>query len=76
MVGRGVYVSESFPLPLARKLELAMTGALQHAGQQQAALPDAMPAQSLRSAPAMPELSAGLASWLHSCGMLRAAMAK
>jgi len=66
VVGRGVYISESFPLPLARKLELAMTGVLEHGGQQQATL------RSQSSLPAS-ELSAGLASWLHSCGMLRAA---
>jgi hypothetical protein len=69
VVGRGVYISESFPLPLARKLELAMTGALPQGGQQVAAL---------RSQPTVPaaELSAGLAAWLHGCGMLRAALSK
>ena len=40
-VGRGVFISESFPLPLARKLELVMTGALHHSGEQQARVRDA-----------------------------------
>ncbi len=64
VVGRGVYVSESFPLPLARKLELAMTGVLAQSGQQEAAVPAIVPKG---------ELSAGMAKWLHSCGMLRVA---
>ena len=62
-VGRGVFISESFPLPLARKLELTMTGALQHSGERQARL--AKPA---------PELSASLARALSRYGVLRAAL--
>jgi hypothetical protein len=62
-VGRGVFVSESFPLPLARKLELTMTGALQHSGEQQARLGgDA------------PELSESVARMLGRFGMMRVAL--
>ena len=67
-VGRGVFISESFPLPLARKLELAMTGALHHSGEQQAR--DAMPAVTNES----PELSENLVHLLSSYGMVRAAL--
>ncbi len=70
VVGRGVYISESFPLPLARKLELTMTGVLEHGGQQDAIL------RSYHTVVPRTELSAGIASWLHSCGMLRAARLK
>ena len=65
-VGRGVFISESFPLPLARKLELTMTGALQHSGEQQAhvAMPDAP----------TPELSESLSHLLSRYGMVRAAL--
>ena len=64
-LGRGVFISESFPLPIARKLELAMLGALQHNGQQQTYAP--------QLAPPMPstELSAGLSHMLSHYGMLR-----
>jgi hypothetical protein len=64
-VGRGVFISESFPLPLARKLELAMTGALQHGGQQQVRLAMPQPA---------PELSASLAHLLSRYGVVQAAL--
>jgi hypothetical protein len=67
-VGRGVFISESFPLPLARKLELAMTGALHHSGEQQARL--GMPT---RPQP-VPELSESLAHLLSRYGMVRAAL--
>jgi hypothetical protein len=62
-MGRGVFVSESFPLALARKLELVMSGALQHSGQQQARF--AIPA---------PELSASIAQVLKRYGMMRAGL--
>jgi hypothetical protein len=64
-VGRGVFVSESFPLPLARKLELAMIGSLHHSGEQQARI--AMPQGT-------PELSESLAHLLSRYGMVRAAL--
>jgi hypothetical protein len=64
-VGRGVFISESFPLPLARKLELAMVGSLHHSGEQQARV--AMPQ-------AAPELSESLAHLLGRYGMVRAAL--
>jgi hypothetical protein len=64
-VGRGVFISESFPLPLARKLELAMVGSLHHSGEQQARV--AMPQ-------AAPELSESLAHLLSRYGMVRAAL--
>lgn len=62
-VGRGVFVSESFPLPLARKLELAMTGALEHSGEQQA-----------RMGRNAPELSESIWQMLGSFGMMRAGL--
>jgi hypothetical protein len=62
-VGRGVFISESFPLPLARKLELAMTGALEHSGAQQA-----------RVEVHSPELSESVARMLNSFGMMRAVL--
>ena len=62
-MGRGVYISESFPLPLARKLELAMTGTLKHSGLQEAA--------TLR--PPTTELGASLTHMLSGYGMMRAA---
>jgi hypothetical protein len=65
-VGRGVFISESFPLPTARKLELAMTGALHHSGEQQATLP-AQPFTLPRA-----ELSASLTRMLSRYGMIRA----
>jgi hypothetical protein len=64
-VGRGVFISESFPLPLARKLELAMVGSLHHSGEQQARV--AMPQGA-------PELSESLAHLLSRYGMVRAAL--
>jgi hypothetical protein len=64
-MGRGVFVSESFPLPLARKLELAMIGSLHHSGEQQARV--AMPQSA-------PELSDSLAHLLSRYGMVRAAL--
>jgi hypothetical protein len=64
-VGRGVFISESFPLPLARKLELAMIGSLHHSGEQQARI--AMPQGT-------PELSESLAHLLSRYGMVRAAL--
>jgi hypothetical protein len=67
-VGRGVFISESFPLPLARKLELAMTGALHHSGEQQARA--GKPTVS-RDAP---ELSESLAHLMSRYGMVRAAL--
>ncbi len=66
--GRGVFISESFPLPLARKLELAMLGALQHNGQQQTYLRR----QDFRQQPA--ELSTSLTQLFSHYGMLRAAL--
>jgi hypothetical protein len=65
-VGRGVFISESFPLPMARKLELAMTGALRHSGERQASAP------KKPFAPPPAELSAGLARMLSHYGMMRA----
>jgi hypothetical protein len=66
-VGRGVFISESFPLPLARKLELTMTGALKHSGEQQARV--AMPAMSNG-----PELSESLVHLMSRYGLMRAAL--
>ncbi len=64
-VGRGVFISESFPLPLARKLELAMIGSLHHSGEQQARVVMPQPA---------PELSESLAHLLSRYGMMQAAL--
>jgi hypothetical protein len=64
-VGRGVFISESFPLPLARKLELAMIGSLHHSGEQQARV--AMPQGT-------PELSESLTHLLSRYGMVQAAL--
>jgi hypothetical protein len=62
-MGRGVFISESFPLPLARKLELAMTGALKHSGERQA---------RLGGNPA--ELSESIGRLLNHFGMMRATL--
>ncbi len=62
-VGRGVFISESFPLATARKLELAMTGVLQHSGEQQA-----------RAADGTSELSASVAAMLSHYGLMRVAL--
>jgi hypothetical protein len=67
-VGRGVFISESFPLPLARKLELTMTGTLHHSREQQARF-----ARPTRPQPG-PELSESLAHLLSRYGMVRAAL--
>jgi hypothetical protein len=67
-VGRGVFISESFPLPLARKLELVMTGALHHSGEQQARV--GVPAMREST----PELSESLVHLLSRYGMMRAAL--
>jgi hypothetical protein len=64
-VGRGVFISESFPLPLARKLELAMIGSLHHSGEQQARV--VMPQSA-------PELSESLAHLLGRYGVVQAAL--
>jgi hypothetical protein len=61
--GRGVFISESFPLPLARKLELTMTGSLQHRGEYQA-----------RMEAGTPELSESVMNVLGSFGMVRVAL--
>jgi hypothetical protein len=67
-VGRGVFISESFPLPLARKLELTMTGALKHSGEQQV-YSAAPPMQQ-----SAPELGASLVHLLSHYGMMRVAL--
>jgi hypothetical protein len=67
-VGRGVFISESFPLPLARKLELTMAGALQHGGQQQAQF--RLPGIGRNA----PELSESVARVLSSFGVMRPAL--
>jgi len=63
--GRTVFISESFPMELARKLELVMMGSV----------PGTAGSEIARSAPATPrvELTAGLRRWLWEAGMLRAA---
>jgi hypothetical protein len=66
--GRGVFISESFPLPLARKLELTMTGALQHSAKEQAGV--GVPAMRQ----ATPELSESLVRLLSRYGMMRVAL--
>jgi hypothetical protein len=66
-VGRGVFISESFPLPMARKLELAMTGTLKHSGERQARF--AAPAL-----PNVPELSESLSHLMCRYGVVRAAL--
>jgi hypothetical protein len=67
-VGRGVFISESFPLPLARKLELVMTGVLHHSGERQAQM--AMPMAPHDA----PELSQSLVHLLSRYGVMRAAL--
>lgn len=66
--GRGVFISESFPLPLARKLELTMTGALHHSAEQQAGV--GVPAMR----PPTPELSESLVRLLCRYGLMRVAL--
>lgn len=67
-VGRGVFISESFPLPLARKLELVMTGVLQQSGEQQVRV-------TIRTSPeSVPELSRSLVHLLSRYGMVQAAL--
>jgi len=65
-VGRGVFISESFPLPLARKLELTMTGALRRSGEQQAHV-------ALPGVPTL-ELSESLSHLMTRYGLMRAAL--
>ncbi len=62
--GRMVFVSESFPLPLARKLEFLMVGA------QNGEDPDAITA---RVQPTQ-SLTGGLVDFMQSCGIMRAAL--
>ena len=71
IVGRGVYVSEGFALPVARKLELQMTGALKHSGEQQALVQPPPCADRCATA----ELSGSITHLLRSYGMLRAGAA-
>ena len=61
--GNQVFTSESFDLTTARKLELLMLGA-QSGGN----------VQTAQARPMAPELSAGLASVIAKCGLMRAAM--
>lgn len=62
--GNLVFVSESFPLSLARKLEFLMTGA-QGAGGQNVVSARVQPAQTL---------TGGLVHFMASCGIMRAAL--
>ena len=63
--GTQVFISESFDLTQARKLELLMTGA-QQSDQLRIAVNSPSPSQNLSSA---------MRRFLGSCGLMRAAMA-
>jgi len=62
--GTQVFISESFELTQARKLELLMTGAQQSDMQRTASLPD----------PAVKGLNTAMRRFLSSCGMMKLAM--
>jgi hypothetical protein len=62
--GRLVFVSESFPLPLARKLEFLMVGA-QKGADASVVTARVQPARSL---------TGGLVDFMESCGVMRAAL--
>lgn len=62
--GNMVFVSESFDLTLARKLDFLMTGAQDGAGQKQARA----------TLPAGTDLAGGMVHFLAGCGVMRAAL--
>jgi hypothetical protein len=62
--GTDVFISESFDLNMARKLQLLMLGAQQESGGQVA---------RLRSAPAS-DLTGGMVRFMAGCGMMKAAL--
>jgi len=63
--GKDVFVSESFDLTTARKLELLMLGAQKSSGMQEAA--SLKPLQ-------MPGLTSGLVRFMGGCGVMKAAL--
>lgn len=70
--GRTVFISESFPLELARKLQLVMMGSIvDSAG---SVLVESHPVQSnpVRQVVPQTELTAGLRNWLFSAGAAKA----
>lgn len=88
--GRQVFVSESFDMPLARKLQLLLTGAQSSEGLQTASLaigpafaagaaPSGTPRlrvskMSPLPAPASDPLTGSMVRWLSSCGFMKAAL--
>ena len=72
--GREVFVSESFALPMARKLQWLTLSAQQQSGGQLAMSgrrPGAEPAPRRE-----PDLTGSLVQWMASCGMMKAALAE
>jgi hypothetical protein len=67
-VGNSVFVSESFDLPLARKLEFLMRGAQRGSGQEQAVAANRTPEL------AGPELTGPMVHFFATCGMMRSAL--
>lgn len=65
--GKDVFVSESFDLPTARKLQFLMLGAQQTGGQNTARL-------APNSTFAAPDLTGSMVSFMAGCGMMRAAL--
>jgi hypothetical protein len=71
--GKDVFVSESFDLTIARKLQFLMLGAQQTSGQNMALkLPPTFP--DVRGSVSGFGLSGGLVQFMAHCGMMRAAM--
>lgn len=70
--GNDVFISESFPLPIARKLQLLMLGAQRNAGSEVAS---AVPHSGLAAPPSPGSDPAGnLVRFLSSCGIMKAAL--
>lgn len=76
--GNDVFVSESFPLDIARKLDFFMMSAQQQSGTQIAAgapLPNgALPARAGSIPVPQSDLTGSLVRWMASCGLMKAAL--
>ena len=64
VAGRTVYISESFPMELARKLQLVMMGSIANSSG----------SEIVEAAPQQKELTAGLRDWLFTAGIPQIAL--
>ena len=64
VAGRTVYISESFPMELARKLQLVMMGSIANSSG----------SEIVEASPQQKELTAGLRDWLFTVGIPRVAL--